>query len=43
MFEKPKDMLTTDFLIDYGTKELDANIKFAYAVWLHVADLYNFT
>ncbi|XP_051157044.1 ionotropic receptor 75a-like [Leptopilina boulardi] len=39
----PKLMSLTDYLQDYTTKSMDSKEKFAYALWLHVSELFNFT
>ncbi|KAJ8673009.1 hypothetical protein QAD02_004270 [Eretmocerus hayati] len=41
--KRPKDMPLEVYLEDYNTKQDDTNAKFAYILWLHLSQLFNFT
>ncbi|XP_023245946.1 uncharacterized protein LOC111643068 [Copidosoma floridanum] len=43
VLNRPKDVPLEVYLQDYASKQDDSMAKFTYTLWLHIADLYNFT
>lgn len=43
ILDKPKDMPLDVYLQDVFTKQSDSSAKYAFSLWLHIAEMFNFT